>query len=143
MIRTRSLSTWKARHAIVVWIGVILNLCFVLPLIFCPEWLLSLFGIVVNQVIWAQFAGLLLGILSIFYIPASIDIDRYRIFAWLQVFPSRTAGVVFFLLAVTVFDQPIGYITGVLLDGSVAIPTLICLLNISRLEQELADGGRP
>src|SRR5690349_11394300 len=119
MTQSRSLSKWKARHAVLVWIGILLNFAFVLPLIFCPEWILGLFGITVNQLIWPRFAGLLLGILSIFYIPATLDIDRYRVFAWLAVFPSRTLGTVFFFLAVFVFDQPLGYLAGVFLDGSV------------------------
>jgi len=74
--------------------------------------------------------------------PATLDIDRYRVFAWLAVFPSRTLGTVFFFLAVFVFDQPLGYLAGVFLDGSVGIATLFCLLRILRLEQNIAE-GRP
>ena len=69
-------------------------------------------------------------ILSIFYIPATLDLDRYRIFAWLAVFPSRTFGGVFFFLAVFVFGQPLGFLAGVLLDGSIGIATLCCLIRI-------------
>ena len=41
---------------------------------------------------------------------------------------------------VFVFDQPIGYLAGVFLDGSVGIATLFCLLRILRLEQNIAEG---
>lgn len=140
MTQSRSLSFWKARHAVLVWIGIVLNFAFVLPLIFSPQWILALFGLVVDQLIWPRFAGLLLGILSIFYIPATLDIDRYRVFAWLAVFPSRTAGVVFFSLSVFVFGQPFGYLAGVFLDGSVGLATLYCLIRITRLEQDIAEG---
>jgi hypothetical protein len=142
MMTSRSLSKWKFRHAVFVWIGIVLNFALVLPLIFCPEWLLGLIGITVQQLIWPRFAGLLLGVLSVFYIPATLDIDRYRVFAWLAVFPSRVMGAAFFFLAVFVFDQPIGYIFGVFLDGSIGIATLICLLRIVHLEQQIAEGLR-
>ena len=142
MMQSRSISKWKARHAIVVWIGIVLNFGFVIPLILCPEWILGLFDIMVNQLIWPRFAGLLLGILSIFYIPATLDIDRFRVFAWLAIFPSRSLGSVFFFLAVFVFDQPLGYIAGTLLDGTIGIISLACLLRITRLEQEMSEGSR-
>jgi hypothetical protein len=141
MTRSRSLSKWKARHAILVWLGIILNFAFVLPLLLWPEWILGLFQIPVNQLIWPRFSALLLGLLSIFYIPATLDIDRYRVFAWLAVFPSRTFGAVFFFLAVFVFDQPVGFLVGVLLDGSIGILTLWSLIRILRLEQEIAAGA--
>lgn len=142
MSRPQSLSLWKARHAIIVWIGILLNFAFVAPLIFCPEWILALFHIPSpDQLIWTRFAGLLLGILSAFYIPATLDIDRYRVFAWLAVFPSRTFGAVFFL-AVFVFGQPPGFLAGVLLDGTIGIVTLWYLIRIVGLEQDIVKGRR-
>jgi len=45
MTQSRSLSIWKTRHAVLVWIGVVLNFGFVLPLIFDPGWILGLFGV--------------------------------------------------------------------------------------------------
>ena len=84
-----------------------------------------------TQLIWPRFAGgSCLVIISIFYIPAALDIDRYRIFAWLAVFPSRTFGAVFFFLAVFLFGQPTGFLVGVLLDGSIGIASLFCLIRI-------------
>ncbi|HWJ74456.1 MAG TPA: hypothetical protein VNX29_14955 [Kaistia sp.] len=136
----RSISKWKARHAILVVIGILLNFAFVIPLLFWPEWILGLFQIPVTQLIWPRFSGLLLGILSIFYIPATIDIDRYRIFAWLAVFPARSLGAVFFFIAVFVFGQPSGFLVGVVLDGSIGFLTLVCLIRVVRLEQDAANG---
>ena len=91
------------RHAVLVWIGIILNLGFVIPLLFsamvprpvrhpAPTHLAALCGVAV--------------ILSVFYIPATLDFGRYRVFAWLAVFPSRTFGTVFFFLAVILSGQP-------------------------------------
>jgi hypothetical protein len=143
MTQPNSVSRWKVRHAILVWIGIVLNFGFVIPLLFWPEWILGLFHIPMPaQSIWPRFSGLLLGILSIFYIPATIDIDRYRVFAWLAVFPSRTLGSVYFFLAIFEFGQPLGFLAGVLLDGSIGIVTLYCLIRIAGLEQEIAE-GRP
>lgn len=137
-----SISRWKTRHAAVVWIGILLNLGFALPLIFCPDWILGLFDIRADQRIWPRFAGLLLLILSVFYIPGAVDVDRYRIPAWLAVFPSRSLGVIFFSLAVLVYDQPVGFLSGVLLDGVIGVASLWCLIRLSALEQQVAE-GRP
>jgi hypothetical protein len=143
MTRTESLTRWKFRHSGFVWIGILMNFAFAVPLLVSPEWILGLFGIPVpGHLIWPRFAALLLMILSIFYIPATLDIDRYRIFAWLAVFPSRSFGAIFFFLAVFVFGQPLGYLLGMVIDGSIAIATLWCLIRIVRLEQEIAGGRR-
>ncbi len=106
-----------------------MNFAFVLPLIFCPEWILGLFGITVNQLIWPRFAGLLLGILSIFYIPATLDIDRYRVFAWLAVFlPTRSAR---FSFSRRLRLRPADRLSRRRLPRrSVGIATLFCLLRI-------------
>ena len=141
MSQLRSVSKWKTRHAIVVGIGIVLNFVIVVPLLLWPEWTMSFFHIpTTTQLIWPRFSALLLGIISIFYIPAALDIDRYRIFGWLAVLPSRTFGAVFFFLAVFLFEQPTGFLVGVLLDGSIGAASLFCLIRISRLEQEIADG---
>ena len=67
------------------------------------------------------------------------DLDRYRVFAWLAVFPSRSFGVVFFLTAVLVYGQPGALIFGALIDGSISIASLWCLIRIVRIEQEIAN----
>lgn len=140
MNRHQSISRWKLRHALIVWLGIVLNMGFVIPLLFAPVWLLDLFGLRVEPLIWTQFAGLLLAIISVFYIPATIDIDRYRIFAWLSVFPSRSFGVLFFSFMVFLAHQPAAYLLGVALDGSIGIASLWCLIRIVTLEQEIAEG---
>ena len=140
MNRHQSISRWKLRHALIVWLGIVLNMGFVIPLLFAPVWFLDLFGLRVEPLIWTQFAGLLLAIISVFYIPATIDIDRYRIFAWLSVFPSRSFGVLFFSIMVFLAHQPAAYLLGVALDGSIGIASLWCLIRIVTLEQEIAEG---
>ena len=140
MNRHQSISRWKLRHALIVWLGIVLNMGFVIPLLFAPVWLLDLFGLRVEPLIWTQFAGLLLAIISVLYIPATIDIDRYRIFAWLSVFPSRSFGVLFFSFMVFLAHQPAAFLLGVALDGGIGIASLWCLIRIVTLEQEIAEG---
>lgn len=137
----KPLSVWVARHAILVWVGIALNLAIITPLLFNPTWILGLLGIPLNQLIWARFAGLLLFIISCFYVPATVDFERYRINAWLAVIPSRSGGVVFFFLAVFVFDQPAGFLVGVLVDGFIGLATLYCLIKIETLERSRRVGG--
>lgn len=136
-----SLSVWVARHAILVWIGVVLNLALIIPLVFNPTWILGLLGIPLNQVIWARFAGLLLFFISCYYVPATIDFERYRINAWLAVVPSRSGGAILFFLAVFVFGQPPGFLVGVLVDGFIGLTTLYCLIKIQTLERTQRVGG--
>ncbi len=142
MSRYSSISRWKFRHALIVWLGILLNMGFVIPLLFAPTWFLDLFGLKAEPLIWPRFAGLLLLILSVFYIPATLDLDRYRIFAWLSVFPSRTFGVLFFSFMVFLAHQPTAFLLGVVLDGSIGIASLWCLIKIVVLEQQIAEGNR-
>jgi hypothetical protein len=137
-----SLSRWKFRHSVIVWIGIVLNLMLAVPLLVNPFWLFRLLAVPTDLApIWPRFAGGLLIILSVFYIPMSIDLDRYRIFAWLSILPSRSFGAVFFLAAVTLYAQPAAFFLGVLLDGGIGIASLWALINIVRIEQRLAGGG--
>ncbi len=130
-----SLSAWIARHAIFAWIGIGLNLALIIPLLFDPAWILGILRLPLDQLLWARFAGLLLLIVSCYYVPATIDIDRYRINAWLAVVPSRSGGALFFFLAVFVFDQPAGFLVALLIDGFVGLATLLCLIKIETLER--------
>jgi hypothetical protein len=136
-----SISIWTARHSFFVWMGVVLNLLFVVPLLYDPIWLLGLFNLPLNQPLWARFAGLLLLIISVYYIPATIDLERYRVNAWLAIIPSRSFGAIFFCLAVFVFDEPPGFIVGILLDGSVGLVTLYCLIRVTKLEHAQRSTG--
>ncbi|MCG6904255.1 MAG: hypothetical protein LJE68_16405 [Rhodobacter sp.] len=137
---SRSLSHWKANHSLVTIIGIILNLCLAVPLLLWPGWILTLFGIPVANLIWPRFAGGLLIILSVFYAPIILDLNRFRILAWFQIFPSRMFGALFFLGAVVIFGAPAGFLVGTLIDGSIAILALFCLIRVVGLEQDIATG---
>ncbi len=136
-----SLSLWIARHTLFVWIGIVLNLLLIIPLLFDPLWLLGVLNLPLDQTIWVRFSGLLLLVITIYYIPATIDLERYRVNAWLAVIPSRSFGATFFFLAVFVFDQPPGFIVGILVDGFVGLTTLYCLIRVTKLEHEQGVSG--
>src|SRR5437773_5215959 len=90
-----TVSVWIARHTILIWFGIFLNALFIIPLLFFPRWMLDLFGIPLDQLIWAREPAGLLMIISAFCIPAAVDFGRYRAHAYIAVFPSRTFGASF------------------------------------------------
>lgn len=94
-IRTTSAGRWFMR---VLWLGIVVNLALAIATLALPATLLRLNHLPqADPLMWPQFSALLLILLSIFYMPAGIDPDRYRANAWMAV-ASRLVGVVFFLL---------------------------------------------
>lgn len=81
----------------VVVLGILVNMFFSLPGIFIPNTVLQLSGEdPVREPIWPGAASLLLTLLSLFYIPAAVNLFRYTPVAWLAVF-SRFCGFTFFI----------------------------------------------
>ena len=68
-----AVSIWIVRHTILVWFGIFLNALFIIPLLFVPRWMLNLFNIPLEQLVWARESAGLLMIISPFYIPAAVD----------------------------------------------------------------------
>lgn len=82
----------------IVWVGIVANLALALPTLAAPAALIAMASLpTATPDLWPRFSALLLVLLSVFYMPAGIDIDRYRATAWMAV-ASRLAGVLFFLL---------------------------------------------
>ncbi len=125
--------TWFRR---VVALGIVANMFFVVPLFFFPETFLGWFDIDPPDPIWARPTGMLLFIISVFYVPAVVDMDRYRANAWFHTLPSRTCGATFFILAVLVFDYDTGYIAIGLVDLVFGLTAVLLLMKITRLERE-------
>jgi hypothetical protein len=132
---------WIARHTALVWFGIFLNSLFIVPLLFFPRWMLDLFNIPLENLIWARTAAGLLMIISVFYVPAAIDFFRYRANAYIAVFPSRTFGATFFFLAVVLFGQPAGFLSISFVDALIGSTTLYCLIRISTLENQSRESG--
>lgn len=85
---------WLSR---VVWLGILVNLLFALSALFRPEATLAFLGLgPATPLVWPRWCGLLLALLSMLYVPAAVDPDRYRSVAWLAT-AARFAGAGFFL----------------------------------------------
>lgn len=126
----------KNYHRWVLIVGIVLNLGFIIPLCFFPSAFLAFLNVPLDQTIWGRIAGLFLLLISVFYIPAAIDIDRYRLVAWLAVFPSRCAGALFFSSIVLFFGHPPAFLLGAALDSVIGLITLALLIKIARAEQQ-------
>ncbi|TPE49243.1 hypothetical protein [Amaricoccus solimangrovi] len=136
-----SLARWKLRHTVVVVIGILLNLAYCFPLLVAPDWTLALFGIPrEGTTFWPRLVGGLLILISTFYVPMTVDLDRYRIFAWLSILPSRTFGATFLFVAVLGFGFAGGFLVPALIDAGIAIASLYCMIHVVRIEQALATG---
>ena len=136
-----NVNLWILRHTKVVWFGIFLNLLFVVPLLFFPRWMLDLFNIPLEELIWARASAGLLMIISAFYVPAAIDFVRYRANAYIAVFPSRTFGATFFFFAVVLFGQPPGFLSISFVDALIGSLSLYCLIRIKALEKRSRESG--
>jgi hypothetical protein len=135
------MSVWILRHTILLWFGIFLNALFIIPLLFFPRWMLNLFGIPLQELIWARESAGLLMIISTFYVPAAVNFGRYRVNAYIAVFPSRTFGATFFFCAVVFFGQPPGFLSISFVDALIGSTTLYCLIRIKTLERQHRAAG--
>lgn len=120
---------------VIVWIGVLVNIALATAAVFAPDWLLRTMGFdVAYPNLWPRFAGWLLILLSLFYIPGAIDPSRYRANAVLQVC-ARLAGVAFFAGAVLLVGFSTRYLMFAGLDLAFAVPTGILLWLAVRRER--------
>jgi hypothetical protein len=124
----------------VIWAGIAINIVFFsIPLFFFPQPYFALLGIELTDRILARASGMLLFIISVFYIPAAWDVDRYRANAWFHCVPSRFCGATFFTVAVLFFGFPGGYLSIAIVDGVFLLLVLMLLLRITATER--ADGA--
>jgi hypothetical protein len=136
-----TVSIWIVRHTILIWFGIFLNALFIVPLLFFPRWMLDLFAIPLDQLIWARESAGLLMIISAFYVPAAIDFGRYRANAYIAVFVSRAFGATFFFFAVVLFGQPLGFLSISFVDALIGSTTGYCLIRIATLEKQHRESG--
>lgn len=122
-------ATWAGRwFKRVMWVGIVANLALALPTIAAPSQIIAMSGLpTATPDLWPRFAALLLVLLSVFYMPAGLDIDRYRASAWCAV-ASRLAGVVFFTF------EP-GYRMFAVFDGIFLVPLALLLTLAVRREK--------
>ncbi|NEO63820.1 MAG: hypothetical protein F6J98_26685 [Moorea sp. SIO4G2] len=123
----------------VVWLGIIINVVFfVIPLLFFPEVMLSLLKMQIPvPIIWVRAAGLLLLEISILYIPGAMDPYRYKATAWMSILVTRGGGATFFITAVLLFGQDLGFMSIALVDLFFAVIQGILLFLALQTEQPL------
>jgi hypothetical protein len=122
-INNGSAGRWFKR---VLWIGIGANMAMALPTLVAPERMIALVALPpASPVLWPRFAALLLLLLSVFYMPAAIDPDRYRATAWSAV-GARLVGFVFFQL-----QEPAYHVLG-FFDLAFFIPEVILLTAAAR-----------
>jgi len=112
------MNTYAKWFGRVVWLGIIINVVFfVIPLCFFPEVMLSLLKMQIPvPIIWVRAAGLLLLEISILYIPGAMDPYRYKATAWMSILVTRGGGATFFITAVLLFGQDLGFLSIALVD---------------------------
>jgi hypothetical protein len=121
----------------VTWFGIFLNSLFIFPLLFAPVWTLSLLGLSVDPSIFGRIPGMLLLWISVFYIPASLNganLKKYRVYAWLAMFPSRIGGASFFFGAVFLFGYAKGFLPIAIVDLSILLMQLTIMMKIRKVE---------
>ncbi|MGK7933806.1 MAG: hypothetical protein AB4041_20585, partial [Microcystaceae cyanobacterium] len=111
------MNTYAKWFGRMVWLGIFVNLFFIIPLLFFPEALLSFLKMQIPvPIIWVRATGLLLLEITIIYIPGAIDPFRYKATAWMSVLVTRGGGSSFFILAVLFFNQSLGFLTIAIVD---------------------------
>jgi hypothetical protein len=94
----------------VLEVGIAVNLALAVPVLIAPAWTLSLVSIPPPEpLLYARFAGLLVILLSMAYLPAALDPDRYRAVAWFAVL-SRAAAATFFVTTAICLDERVFYL---------------------------------
>lgn len=130
MADSEHIERWYKR---VTWCGIIMNLLFVVPLVFMPTLALKILNLQVEPLIWARIPGLLLFAITALYVPAACNLRKYWALAWIAIYPSRGNGALFFLGAVLIFDQPLGFLPIALVDLAVLSIQLVLLLKARKL----------
>jgi hypothetical protein len=81
-----------------LWVAISANLALALPMIAAPSAIIAMAGLpTATPDLWPRLSALQLVVLSAFYMPAAVDVDRYRANAWFVV-AAHLIGGLFFLL---------------------------------------------
>jgi hypothetical protein len=128
----------------VVWLGIIMNLFFIIPSLFAPQLLNITFGLgVESNDVWLRNVGMLLISICFFYAGAAFDPLRYPGYTWL-VAVSRLIAAVFWLYMIRVSGYPalmrqflfadlaFGIVLCVLLQLGLPADSKISLVNFKR-----------
>ncbi|HEY6271670.1 MAG TPA: hypothetical protein VIX19_06700 [Terriglobales bacterium] len=112
----------------IVWIGILVNLCFAIPAIFAPDMLLAGLGLPPQtSLLWLRNAGDLLLTLCIFYVPSAIAPGRYPTHTKLVVLSRWIASAFWFMLLRQSID--VGVVRQLLLTDFTFAVLLLLFLN--------------
>jgi hypothetical protein len=137
------MNIWAKWFGWVVWAGIVVNMFFVVFCFFFPESMCALLHLKQpDPIIWVRTSGMLLFIISIFYIPAALDPFRYRATAIMHIIPSRACGSSFFLYSVLLRGQEKGFLSIALVDLFFGLLSAIFLYLAFRDGQEPATAPR-
>ncbi|MBV8901583.1 MAG: hypothetical protein JOY92_15895 [Verrucomicrobia bacterium] len=115
---------------------------FVVACFFFPRPMCELLHLKVpDPIIWVRTSGMLLFIISVFYIPAALDPFRYRATAIMHIIPSRACGSSFFLYSVLARGQEAGFLSIALVDLFFGVMSAIFLFLAFRTGQAPVTGA--
>ena len=135
-VGSRTANTWARWFGRTVLLGVVVNMFFVVASFFFPRQMCELLHLKQpDPIIWVRTGGMLLFIISIFYIPAALDPFRYRATAIMHIVPSRACGSSFFLYSVLVRGQQAQFLSIALVDLFFGVVSAIFLFLAFRTEQ--------
>jgi hypothetical protein len=133
---TNSPSTAETWFKRVLWLGILANLGLAVPTLLVPAQMMALSNMPpATPLLWPRFAALLLILLSVFYMPAGLDPNRYRVVAWIAVM-ARLAGVIFFVGFQAAEYHMLGYF-----DLVFFVPELLLLWRLPAVNMSLASGS--
>jgi hypothetical protein len=111
------MNTYAKWFRCVVLLGIIVNMPFVVATFFFPHQFCDMMHLKhPDPIIWVRTSGMLLFIISVFYIPAALNPFRYRATAIMHILPSRACGSTFFLYSVLFRGQEKGFLSIALVD---------------------------
>ena len=135
-VRPATENPWARWFGRTVLLGVVVNMFFVVACFFFPRPMCELLHLKVpDPIIWVRTSGMLLFIISIFYIPAALDPFRYRATAIMHIVPSRACGSSFFLYSVLFRGQEAGFLSIALVDLFFGVVSAIFLFLAFRTGQ--------
>ncbi|HWC00209.1 MAG TPA: hypothetical protein VG672_26055 [Bryobacteraceae bacterium] len=136
---TNPYAKWFSR---VVWLGIVLNLFFIVPQIFLPDYVNVSYNLPVGySTVWNRAHGVMVLALSIFYMPAAIAPLRDPGYSWLLVLSRLMAAVLWAWISRTnpafvsalVMDGTFGVVQGILLQLALPQESRINAGNIGRV----------
>ncbi len=116
----------------VMWLGIAANMIWAASAVLRPAAMIEFFRLdPATPFIWVRFAGWLLILLSLFYVPAAMAPGRASVNAWLSV-AARFAGAMFFLSQIAWHALPSAYLPFGLTDLIFGVAQLVLLFALTR-----------